>query len=113
MLSPFPEPIAQLPEAEIPFEGARARLSQGEDHQILFMQFDQDVDLPAHKHAAQWGIVLEGSIDLTIDGKQVRYLKGDRYFIPSGTLHSARIFAGYADITYFAQVDRYQIKDAE
>ncbi len=113
MRSPFPEPIEQLPEAEIPFEGANARLSQGEDHQILFMKFEQDIDLPPHQHAAQWGIVLEGSIELTIDGKRTRYLKGDRYFIPANTLHSARIFAGYADITFFNQVDRYPILEAE
>ena len=113
MQSPFPKPIALLPKAEIPLEGASARLSQGKDHQILFMQFKNDVDLPAHQHAAQWGIVLEGTIELTINGKQARYSKGDRYFIPADTLHSGKIFAGYADITYFDQPDRFQVMETE
>ena len=111
MKSLFPKPIALLPKAKIPFKGARARLSQGKDHQILFMQFESDVDLPSHQHAAQWGIVLEGSIELTINGQQTRYSKGDRYFIPADMPHSGKIFAGYADITYFDQPNRYQIME--
>jgi hypothetical protein len=33
--------------------------------------------------------------------------KGDRYFIPEGVPHSATIYAGYADITFFDAADRY------
>lgn len=57
----FPEPIRNLPEADIPLEGIKAYLSQSDDHQILFMQFMEDVDLPEHAHGAQTGFVLEGS----------------------------------------------------
>ena len=49
----FPEPIRNLPQAGIPLQGVRAFLSQGDAHQILFMEFYQDVDLPEHAHAAQ------------------------------------------------------------
>lgn len=106
----FPGPITSLPEADLPFAGARAWLSQGEGHQILFMQFDQDIDLPEHTHAGQWGIVLEGRIQLTIAGEKRTYEKGDRYFIPAGVVHSGKIYAGYADITFFDQGDRYMVK---
>lgn len=44
----------------MPFEGVHAYLSQGEHHQIIFMHFEENVELPEHAHAAQWGIVLEG-----------------------------------------------------
>ena len=37
----FPEPIIQLPEAAIPLAGLKAYLSQSENHQILFMQFEE------------------------------------------------------------------------
>ena len=56
----FPEPIRNLPEADIPIEGISAYLSQSETHQIIFMEFEKDVELPEHSHAAQIGIVLEG-----------------------------------------------------
>ena len=75
----FPDPIKNLPEADIPLDGITAYLSQSDTHQIIFMEFEKDVDLPEHSHAAQIGIVLEGKIDLTIDGKQAAYAKGDRY----------------------------------
>lgn len=68
----FPEPIRNLPEADIPLEGITAYLSQSETHQIVFMQFKNDVDLPEYAHAAQVGLVLEGRIELVIDGKEHR-----------------------------------------
>jgi len=46
------------------------------------MEFSEDVDLPEHSHESQWGIVLEGEIELIIGGVKNRYKKGDRYFIP-------------------------------
>ena len=106
----FPSPILSLPKADIPFDGLKAFLSQGENHQIIFMQFEKDVELPEHTHEAQWGIVLEGKISLKIGGENNTYHKGDRYFIPKGVPHSGKIYAGYADITYFNQRDRYKVK---
>lgn len=106
----FPQPVLNLPEADIPLKGIRAYLSQGENHQIIFMEFAEDVDLPEHSHESQWGIVLEGEIELIIDGVKRRYKKGDRYFIPKGVRHSGKIFAGYADMTFFDQKDRYNVK---
>ena len=107
----FPPPVLQLPEADIPLPGIKAYLSQGTSHQIIFMEFAADVDLPEHAHAGQWGIVLEGRIDLTIEGVSQSFRKGDRYYIPAGAKHSGKIYAGYADMTYFDQVDRYPVKE--
>lgn len=103
----FPEPIRSLPEADIPLSGLKAYLSQSEDHQILFMQFDEDAEVAEHSHEDQWGVVLEGRIDLMVEGVQQNYSKGDRIFIPKGAKHSAKIYAGYADISIFNQKDRY------
>jgi quercetin dioxygenase-like cupin family protein len=106
----FPQPITALPEADIPIKGIKAFLFQGESHQILFMEFAEDADLPEHAHASQWGIVLEGRIDLVIEGVELTFTKGDRYFIPKGVRHSGRIYAGYTDMTFFDQPDRYKTK---
>jgi quercetin dioxygenase-like cupin family protein len=110
MESVFPEPIRNLPQADIPLKGVRAFLSQADSHQILFMEFSKDVDLPEHAHAAQVGIVLEGQIELEIGGEQKSFTKGDRYYIPDGVMHSGKIRAGYADVTFFAERSRYRIK---
>lgn len=106
----FPEPITNLPEANIRLDGIKAFLSQGSGHQIVFMEFEKDVVLPEHCHESQFGVVIEGKIDLTINGEIFIFKKGDRYFIPKDTMHSAKIYAGYADITFFNQKDRYKEK---
>jgi len=106
----FPDPIKNLPKADIPLNGLTAYLSQSKTHQILFMQLEEDIELPEHSHESQWGIVLDGKIDLTVDGTVKTYSKGDRYFIPAGVKHSAKIHAGYADITFFNEKDRYKTK---
>jgi quercetin dioxygenase-like cupin family protein len=106
----FPEPVKKLPQADIPLQGIEAYLLQGDGQQVIFMEFGEDADLPEHAHAAQWGVVLEGRIDLVIDGWFSTYRKGDRYFIPAGVRHSGKIYAGYADITFFDERDRYGLK---
>lgn len=107
----FPDPVTKLPRADIPLDGVTAYLSQADTHQIIFMHFAKDIDLPEHAHAGQWGVVLEGRIEMVIDGVKGIYEKGDRYFIPDGVKHSGKIFAGYADMTFFAQKDRYSAMD--
>lgn len=106
----FPESIVKLPLADIPIKGLTAFLSQGSNHQILFMEFEEDVDLPEHKHESQYGIVLEGKIELTIDGVKNTFVKGDRYYIPAGVNHFGKIYAGYADVTFFNEKGRYKKK---
>lgn len=110
MAEVFPEPIRNLPEADIPLSGIKAHLSQSENHQILFMRFDADVEVPEHSHESQWTVVLEGKVDLTIEGVRRTYSKGDRVFIPKGANHSAKVYAGYADISFFNQKGRHQPK---
>jgi quercetin dioxygenase-like cupin family protein len=106
----FPEPIRNLPEADIPLSGLKAFLSQSDNHQILFMEFGEDAEVPEHSHESQWGVVLEGKIDLVIEGVKRTYTKGDRVLIPKGAKHSAKIYAGYADISFFDEEDRYKRK---
>jgi quercetin dioxygenase-like cupin family protein len=106
----FPEPIRNLPQANIPLSGLKAYLSQAENHQILFMEFAEDAEVKQHSHEAQWGVVLAGRIDLTINGIERTYSRGDSVFIPQGAIHSAKVYAGYADVSFFNQKDRYKVK---
>ena len=106
MSETFPEPIRNLPKADIPSSGLKAYLSQAENHQILFMEFTEDAEVQEHSHETQWGVVLAGKIDLTINGIERTYSKGDSVFIPQGARHSAKVHAGYADVSFFNQEDR-------
>lgn len=106
----FSESIRRLPLADIPITGCTGHLSQAETHQLVFMTFAQNVDLPEHAHAAQWGVVLAGEIELTIGGVRATYRRGDNYRIPAGVRHSGRIPAGFAAMDFFDQPDRYRVK---
>lgn len=106
----FPEIITNLPEADIPITGVHSHLFQGKTQQFVFMSFEKDVEVPEHSHEAQWGVVLEGEIELTIDGKKYTLTKGDTYFIPKDIKHRAIIRRGYKDLTLFNQKDRYKVK---
>jgi len=111
MKDQFPEVVRQLPKADIPIPGLTAYLSQDETHQIVFMYFSRDAVVSPHSHDAQWGVVLEGKIELNLEGKKQTYTKGDRFYILKGETHSAKIYAGYTSMEFFADKDRYKIKE--
>lgn len=104
----FPGIITNLPRADVPFAGVRAFLLQGDDKQLVFMTFAADVDVPEHDHAAQWGAVLDGEIELTIGAETNTFCKGDTYFIPAGVPHRARVKGGSSLQDLFDQADRYR-----
>ncbi len=106
-MSNFPAEIESLPRANVPIPGIRAYLSQADSHQVVFMEFSEDASLPEHSHESQWAVVVAGRIDLTIGGVPHTFQTGDTYYIPSGAKHSGKIYAGYADVTFFNQKDRY------
>jgi len=110
MTNNFPEPIENLPEAEVPFDGIKTRLLQGKNHQIVFMKFEKDIDIPEHSHESQWEIVIDGKVDVWIGGKLHSCKKGDNFYIPAGVKHHAKVYKGYSCIAFFNERQRYKRK---
>ena len=106
----YPDVITNLPEADIPFPGVRGRLSQGEDHQVVFFDIEPIGEVPPHSHGEQWGVVIDGEMDLTIAGQTRTYRKGDSYHIPAGVVHGATFRTPVRVIDVFADRDRYSAK---
>jgi quercetin dioxygenase-like cupin family protein len=111
--SPFPQLITKLPQADITFKGVKGWLSQAKDHQLVFMDIAPIGEVAPHAHGAQWGIVVEGEMELTIGNKKHVFRKGDSYFIPKGTVHSARFTTRTFVIDFFADRSRYKPKKAK
>lgn len=107
----YPDMINSLPEADIPFHGVRGRISQAENHQLVFFEIEAIGEVAEHKHGAQWGIVFEGEMDLTIGGQTKTYRKGDTYFVPDGVLHSAVFKEKTWLMDFFADKNRYNPKE--
>jgi quercetin dioxygenase-like cupin family protein len=108
--APYPTMITGLPEADIPFQGVRGWLSQAAGHQVVFMDISPIGFVAPHAHAEQWGIVVEGEMELTIGGTTRRYGPGESYYIPGGVEHAARFLSRVRVIDVFGEPERYQPK---
>ena len=107
---PYPEMIHSLPEIEIPIDGIRGWLLRSTDKQVVFFKIEPVGNMPDHSHCAQWGIVVDGEMELTIGDQTKIYRKGDSYFIPAGVVHSANFPTKVLVIDVFDSSDRYKTK---
>jgi Uncharacterized conserved protein, contains double-stranded beta-helix domain len=109
--SGYPEVLtAQLPEAQVAFEGAKAWIMQSESTQLVFFEFEQGMNLPSHNHTyPQWGVVIDGEMDLLLDGKPHRCKTGDEYLIAPGVMHGAKFYKHTRVMDFFSE-KRYEPK---
>lgn len=105
----YPKMITNLPQIDAPLPGVRGWLSQAIDHQVVFFDIEAVGEVPPHSHGEQWGVVVEGEMELTIgDAPPRRCGPGDTYHIPAGVVHGARFLSHFRAIDVFADRDRYR-----
>ncbi len=102
--SKYDEVITRLPEADLQFEGARAWIMQADSHQLVFFEFAEDVNLPGHIHSyPQWGMIIAGKMELTIDGIPKIRTRGDEYLVPAEAIHSVRFISDARVMDFFSE----------
>jgi len=106
----FPEFIRALPMVDSPLASLRGWMLRSGQALAMFYEIPDGVEVPEHTHGAQWGVVLEGSVEFTIGGETTTYRPGDTYFVPDAIAHSAVISPGYVGIDVFADADRYRAR---
>ena len=100
-----------MPEAIIQFDGVKAWVLQGAEHQLVFFEMKPNTRVPEHSHDyPQWGIMLMGEMQLTIDGKAHCIKKGDEYVIPAKAKHYATFLTKCRVIDFFSEKARYKTK---
>ena len=109
--TPYPEMIRTCPEIDIPIEGIRGWLLQSNNMQAVFFDILPVGKVPPHSHCAQWGLMIDGEMSLTIGDETKTYRKGDWYFIPEGIVHSATFSTRVHVIDLFDSPDRYKVKE--
>jgi mannose-6-phosphate isomerase-like protein (cupin superfamily) len=110
-VSGYPEVITRLPEANVQSEGAKAWIMQADMSQLVFFEFETNANVPEHSHDyPQWGIVIDGKMELTINGKPRICERSDEYLIPAGARHSARFLSRTRVIDLFSEKNRYKPK---
>ena len=108
----FPDFSAAFPALQLPFpdEVVSTQAIRSDQGLVVFFSFHRDMDLPMHKHGAQWGSVIEGEITFTIGDDTRVYRPGDSYSIPAGVMHGAKIRAGTRVVDVFEEADRYPLR---
>ncbi len=113
-LSGYPDVITRLPSAEISVEGAKAWILQAVASQLVFFEFQAGMKVPEHSHTyPQWGIVIDGKMELTVDGTPLMCEKGDEYLIPAGAKHYAMFLKRTRVMDYFSEKSRYLPKNGK
>jgi quercetin dioxygenase-like cupin family protein len=75
--------------------GVRIRTPYGERIMLSLVEIDEGAVVPPHSHPhEQAGMVLEGLMELTIDGNSRTLETGEAYIIPGNVTHSARAVNG-------------------
>lgn len=110
--SGYPEVLlSQLPEAKVAFKGARAWIMQSESNQLVFFEFEAGMNLPDHNHTyPQWGVVIEGEMELRLNGKPQICKTGDEYLIGVGVMHGAKFLKRTRVMDFFSEKGRYTPK---
>ena len=76
------KPIAVLPGL------TRRTLSRSQSMMICEFTFDAHVEIPIHSHPhEQVGYLVEGHVEMIIDGEKTELKKGDSYCAPSNVPH--------------------------
>jgi unsaturated pyranuronate lyase len=72
--------------------GWRGRVFHSTHNTFVWWEFDKDADIHRHDHEQEevWHI-LEGELDVTVDGKTKRCGPGTAAVIPPNTPHSVRV----------------------
>ena len=66
----------------------RKTLAQSQTMMICEFKFDAQVTIPIHTHPHdQVGYLVEGHVEMTIDGEKYDLVKGDSYSAPSNVPH--------------------------
>lgn len=105
----FPEFITDLPRPDTAFD-IDAHIVPSEFAMTMFYSTDTEIDIPEHSHGPQWGVVLAGSMEMTIGGVSKTLGVGESYYVPDGVEHTTKIGAGYSGIDVFSDAHRYEVK---
>ena len=106
-MADFADFIKALPRPDSPVK-MDAHIVPGGPCLPMFYEIAESVEIPEHVHGAQWGVVLEGEMEMTIGSETQRYGKGDSYTVPDGVPHTTRIRGPYRGIDVFADPQRYE-----
>ncbi len=101
-------PLANLPAKEITAHVLSDLAGGG---QAVFFEMQAGAVIAPHSHDEQWGVVVDGELDFTMEGTTRRNRGGDSYYVPAGVTHSAVALTACRVIEVF-KGERFKPKSA-
>jgi quercetin dioxygenase-like cupin family protein len=98
-LAHFPELLRELPPFDGPFDAYRL---EARDCDVLFASYPQGTEIPPHDHETEnVGVITQGELILTMNGRETRYRPGQWYHIPARATHAARFETETSEIEFW------------
>ena len=98
-MSHFPKLLRDLPKFEGPFDAFKLA---AQDCDVLFASYPANTTIPEHNHDTEnVGVITQGELFLTVDGKETRYGPGDWYHVSAKTMHAARFEEETSEVEFW------------
>jgi quercetin dioxygenase-like cupin family protein len=95
----FPKLLRQLPPFEGPFDAFKL---EAKNCDVLFASYPKGTKIAPHKHDTEnVGVITQGELFLTVEGKEKRYRAGDWYHVATNVMHSARFEVETSEIEFW------------
>jgi quercetin dioxygenase-like cupin family protein len=95
----FPKLLRGLPKFEGPFDAFKL---EAKNCDVLFASYPAGTTVPPHNHETEnVGVITEGELILTLDGKETRYGVGEWYHVPVKAVHAARFEKETSEIEFW------------
>lgn len=86
--------LSEIPQIE-PVPGCRLRTPFGQNLMLSYLEMDAGAEVPLHHHPhEQGGVLLQGTLDLTIGDETRRVTSGSLFLIPPNVPHRAVAVGG-------------------
>ena len=95
----FPSLLTKLPRFDGPFDAFKL---EAKDCDVLFASYPKGTVIAEHSHDTEnVGVITEGELILTVNGKEQRYGPGQWYHLPAKQKHAARFAVETSEIEFW------------
>ena len=95
----FPPLVRELPKFDGPFDAFKL---EARSCDVLFASYPAGTSIAPHRHETEnVGVITQGELILTLDGKESRYRPGQWYHVPARAVHAARFELETSEIEFW------------
>ena len=95
----FPKLLRDLPKFEGPFDAFRLTAKNCD---VLLASYPAGTTIPPHDHDTEnVGVITQGELILTVDGRETRYKPGEWYHVEAKQKHAARFDVETSEIEFW------------